>query len=66
MNLSSYHAGGYVFMAGTSMATHSSARPNPLATAARMRGTVVDIGDRGYDKFFGFGMVDAYKALGGR
>jgi subtilisin family serine protease len=83
LNLSADNHGGYVFMAGTSMATpkvsavaalyidqykatHGGARPSPMQTAQVVLRSANDIGSTGYDQYFGFGMVDAYRVLGGR
>jgi subtilisin family serine protease len=72
----------YVFMAGTSMAAPKAAavaalyidkyrathrdRPDPEEALGAMRRGLVDLGPKGYDASFGFGMVDAYKMLNAR
>lgn len=70
----------YIFMAGTSMAAPKAAAVAALyidkyrtkgrldsdqAIKAIQRG-LVDLGPKGYDASFGFGMVDAYKMLNAR
>lgn len=80
MNLSAYKGLGYVWMAGTSMATPKvsavaalvidQAKANgqkltPSQVTAHLQQTAVDEGKKGNDPFYGFGMLDAYYALGG-
>jgi subtilisin family serine protease len=80
MSLSSYKNGGYVWMAGTSMATPKVAAVaaliidqakangqtlNPAQVVTKLQQTSVDIGKLGYDPYFGYGMANAYSALGG-
>jgi len=68
---------GWAWMAGTSMATPKVAGVAALVAAAhpdydpaRVRRvlftTAEDIGKKGADWFYGYGLVDAYAALGGR
>ncbi|RME86018.1 MAG: peptidase S8, partial [Caldilineae bacterium] len=65
---------GYQFMTGTSMAAPHvaglvalmrSANPSLSPTEIRdaIQNTAVDLGDPGYDAFYGYGLVDAYAAL---
>lgn len=80
MSLSAYKGMGYVWMAGTSMATPKvsavaallidQAKANgqtltPSQVTAQVQQTAVDEGKQGNDPFYGFGMLDAYYALGG-
>lgn len=81
MSLSAYKGLGYVWMAGTSMATpkvaataaliidQAKANGQPLTPSqvtAQLQQTSVDEGKRGNDPFYGFGMLDTYYALGGK
>jgi lantibiotic leader peptide-processing serine protease len=80
MCLSSYKGTGYVWMAGTSMATPKVAavaavvidqakaagvKLTPAQVVAKLQQTAVDLGKPGYDPFYGQGMANAYTALGG-
>lgn len=80
MNLSSYKNGGYVWMAGTSMATPKvsavaaliidqakagGVKLSPAQVVAKLQQSAVDLGKPGYDPFYGYGMANAYTALGG-
>ncbi|KJJ84953.1 Peptidase S8 and S53, subtilisin, kexin, sedolisin domain protein [Candidatus Omnitrophus magneticus] len=64
----------YGYLSGTSMATPmvsgvaaliASRNPNfsPQEIAQKIRFSAVDLGDPGYDKYYGFGLLDAYGAL---
>ncbi|MGE5673125.1 MAG: S8 family serine peptidase, partial [Mycobacterium leprae] len=81
MNLSSYKNGGYVWMAGTSMATpkvsavaaliidQAKANGEKIKAAqvvAQLQQSSVDLGKPGYDPAYGYGMANAYYALGGK
>jgi lantibiotic leader peptide-processing serine protease len=81
MSLSAYMGTGYVWMAGTSMATPKvaataalvidQAKANgesltPSQVVARLQQTAADEGKKGNDPFYGFGMTDPYYALGGK
>lgn len=81
MNLSACDGLGYCFMAGTSMATPKvsavaalmidQAKTNgqkltPSQVTTKLQQTAVDIGKKGADPYFGYGMVNAYNALGGQ
>ncbi len=71
---STYNDGGYASMSGTSMACPHVAGAAALAWAsglssntavrARLTGTAEDLGARGFDVRFGYGLVDAQKAAG--
>ncbi|GKX65703.1 S8 family peptidase [Inconstantimicrobium mannanitabidum] len=74
MILSTYPNGRYAFMSGTSMATPVVTgiaaivkAQNPTLTAAQIEKILekssVDLGVKGKDKYYGYGKVDAYKAL---
>jgi len=80
MSLSSYKGMGYVWMAGTSMATPkvsavaallidqakaSGQKLTPSQVTVKLQQTAVDEGKKGNDPFYGFGMLDDYYALGG-
>ncbi len=65
---------GYYFYAGTSMASPHVAgvaalvkAANPSLTNVQIRqileSTVEDLGDTGWDQYFGYGLVDAYAAV---
>lgn len=81
MNLSAYKGMGYVFMAGTSMATPKVSavaallidqakaggqKLTPAQVVSQLQQTSVDNGKKGYDGAYGYGMVNAYSALGGQ
>ncbi|MDF2628838.1 MAG: peptidase and in kexin sedolisin, partial [Symbiobacteriaceae bacterium] len=81
MSLSSYMGTGYVWMAGTSMATpkvsavaalvidQAKAKGQtltPSQVTVHLQQTAVDEGKVGADPFYGKGMLDAYYALGGK
>ncbi|HWI63538.1 MAG TPA: S8 family serine peptidase [Symbiobacteriaceae bacterium] len=81
MCLSAYKGTGYVFMAGTSMATPkvsavaallidqakaAGQKLTPAQVVAKLQQTAVDEGKNGADPFYGHGMLDAYYALGGK
>lgn len=81
MCLSAYRGTGYVWMAGTSMATpkvagvaaviidQAKANGQKLTVSqvfAKLQRTAVDLGKPGYDMWYGQGMVNAYQALGGK
>jgi subtilisin family serine protease len=71
--LSAYNDGGYVFMAGTSMATPQAAGLAGLLHAngvtgasnirSRIENTVDDLGASGWDKYFGKGKINVYRAI---
>ncbi|HEV2148260.1 MAG TPA: S8 family serine peptidase [Longimicrobiaceae bacterium] len=71
--LSAYNSGGYVFMAGTSMATPQAAGLAGLLHAtgvtgasnirSRIESTVDDLGSAGWDKYFGKGRINIYRAI---
>lgn len=71
--LSSYFDGGYVFMAGTSMATpqatglaallHANGVVGASTIRNRMTSTADDLGSAGRDRNFGFGRINVYRAL---
>ena len=71
--LSAYNDGGYVFMAGTSMATPQVAGLAGLLHAigvtgasnirSRLENTTDDLGTAGWDKYFGKGRINAYRAI---
>ena len=74
MILSAYPNGRYAFMSGTSMATPVVVgvaaiikAQNPTLTASQiekiLEQSAVDLGVKGKDKYYGYGKVDAYKAL---
>lgn len=71
----------YAWMAGTSMAAPKASavaaliidrakargeRLQPAQTVGILKGTAEDLGKTGYDAYYGFGLVDAYGALGGK
>lgn len=81
MCLSAYKGTGYVWMAGTSMATPKvagvaaviidQAKANGYKLTVSqvvnaLQRTAVDLGKPGYDMWYGQGMVNAYQALGGK
>ncbi len=81
MCLSAYKTSGYVWMAGTSMATPKAsavaaliidrAKANgqtltPSQVVTKLQQTTTDLGKPGYDGSFGYGQVNAYSALGGK
>lgn len=71
--LSAYNDGGYVFMAGTSMATPQAAGLAGLLHAlgvtgasnirARLEATADDLGTSGWDKYTGKGRINVYRAI---
>lgn len=74
MCLSAYYTGGYVWMAGTSMATPKVSavaaliiskygKIGPVNVANMINKKAVDIGPKGKDIYFGNGMVNAVDAL---
>nr|WP_144926348.1 S8 family serine peptidase [Paenibacillus bovis] len=74
MNLSAYIGTGYVWMAGTSMATPKVSaiaaliiakhgNIGPVKVAQMIEKTAIDIGPNGKDIYFGKGIVNAYNAL---
>lgn len=75
MILSTYLAGGYEYLAGTSMAApHVAGLAGLLAAQGRSRieirnrieRTARDLGPTGKDEFYGHGLVDAAAAVGAR
>jgi subtilisin family serine protease len=80
MSLSAYLGTGYVWMAGTSMATPKVSAVaalvidqakaqgrllNPAQVVTKLQQSAADAGPTGTDPFYGHGMVDAFTALGG-
>lgn len=71
--LSTYNDGGYGFVAGTSQATPQAAGLGGLLYATGMRGaasirsriqtTADDLGTSGWDKSFGHGRINVYRAI---
>lgn len=71
--LSTYNDGGYAFVAGTSQATPQVSGLAGLLYANGMRGaanirsriqnTADDLGTAGWDKSFGFGRINVYRAI---
>lgn len=72
-----YGGHGYSFYIGTSMATPKVSavaslivakygKMEPAKLKVLLQQSAEDIGAKGYDSSFGHGMVDAYKALGGK
>ncbi len=68
----------YIWMAGTSMAAPKAAataalfidqqkkggeRPDPEETIRQLRRGAIDLGRPGYDPYFGYGLVNAYRTL---
>jgi len=81
MCLSAYKTNGYVWMAGTSMATPKASAVaaliidqakaggqtlTPAQVVNQLEQTAVDLGKPAYDGFYGHGQVSAYNALSGR
>ena len=75
--LSTYKGGGYTTMSGTSMATpHVSGAValvlaanltyTPQQVRARLESTALDLGSTGKDNYYGYGLVDAYRAVTGQ
>lgn len=71
--LSTYLAGGYDYLAGTSMAAaHVAGLAGLLAAQGRsapeirkrIEKTAVDLGPQGKDRFFGYGRINAARAVG--
>ncbi|MEO0107670.1 MAG: S8 family peptidase [candidate division WOR-3 bacterium] len=72
--MSTYPGSSYQFISGTSMATPEvsgaaallfSYRPDlsPDAARAILKASAIDMGDKGWDKYYGYGLVNAYRAL---
>ncbi|WIV18280.1 S8 family peptidase [Paenibacillus polygoni] len=71
---STYPGNQYAALSGTSMASPHVAALAGLIRSVNpdlsneevmdlMRSSVIDLGDPGYDKYFGYGQIDVYKAL---
>lgn len=71
---STYPGNQYAALSGTSMASPHVAALAGLIRSVNpdlnneevmdlMRSSVIDLGDTGYDKYFGYGQIDVYKAL---
>jgi hypothetical protein len=47
------------------MGADGDVKMSPDAVAARLQASATDLGTAGYDKYYGYGRVDAYSAIFG-